>query len=38
MSNAFEDVGRFFGTASKALGITSDLAMQLQTPHREVRV
>jgi glutamate dehydrogenase (NAD(P)+) len=38
MSNAFEDVRRFFGTASKILGLSSDVATQLLTPYREVRV
>jgi glutamate dehydrogenase (NAD(P)+) len=38
MSNAFEDVARFFGTASSSLGLSTDLAMQLMTPYREVRV
>ncbi len=38
MSNAMEDVRRFFGTASKALGRSRDLETQLVTPHREVRV
>ncbi|MBX3227859.1 MAG: glutamate dehydrogenase [Labilithrix sp.] len=38
MSNAFEDVGRFFQTASKLIGLSDDLTLQLMTPHREVRV
>jgi glutamate dehydrogenase (NAD(P)+) len=38
MSNAFDDVRRFFRTASDTLGMTRDLAEQLITPHREVRV
>ncbi|MBI2393543.1 MAG: glutamate dehydrogenase [Deltaproteobacteria bacterium] len=38
MSNAIEDVRRFFGTASKVVGLSNDVATQLLTPHREVRV
>lgn len=38
MSNAMEDVRRFFGTACKVLNISQDLQTQLITPHRELRV
>jgi glutamate dehydrogenase (NAD(P)+) len=38
MSNAFEDVRRFFETASKTLELSKDIGLQLITPHREVRV
>ncbi len=38
MSNAMEDVRRFFGTACKVLNLSQDLQTQLITPHRELRV
>jgi len=38
MSHAFEDVNRYFQKAATILGLSSELVMQLETPHREVRV
>jgi glutamate dehydrogenase (NAD(P)+) len=38
MSNAFEDVNRYFRRAADLLQCTPELVWQLMTPHREVRV
>ncbi len=38
MSNAFEDVNRYFRRAADVLGLSQELISQLTTPHREVRV
>ena len=38
MANAFEDVQRYFGAASKIIGLRKDVEKELLTPHREVRV
>lgn len=38
MSNAFDDVNRYFRHAADLLGLSQELIWQLMTPHREVRV
>lgn len=38
MSHAFADVNRYFQKAANILGLSPELVMQLETPHREVRV
>ncbi len=38
MAHAFEDVNRYFQKAATVLGLSDDLILQLETPHRELRV
>ena len=38
MSTAYEDVLRYYEQACRVIGLSKDLAVQLSTPHREVRV
>src|SRR4051812_21751286 len=38
MSNSFDDVTRYFQAADEVVGLAPEIAEQLSTPHREIRV